>query len=344
MNRRVCRAAALLSLFALPAFGQSAKSGYHLSHKIAAGGEGGWDYLLADAEGRRLYVSRGTHVMVFDMDRDSLVADIPGTLGVHGVALARALNRGFTSNGRDSSVTAFDLRSLQPTQTIRISGRNPDAIVYDAASNRVFTFNGASSNASVIDAGTLKQVGSIELGGKPESGQPDGKGMLYVNIEDKGEVVAIDTKSMTAKARYSIAPCEDPTGMARDARRGRLIIGCGNNLMTIVDEKSGKVIATIPVGAGVDASGFDPETQLAFTSNGEGTLSIIRENDDGTFTLVETVPTQRGARTMALDTKTHRIYLSTAEFGTPPAPTADRPRPRPPVIPGSFTVLVMERR
>jgi hypothetical protein len=343
MSRKICAAAAFVAMFAAPAFAQTSPKGYHLAHKIAAGGEGGWDYLVADADMRRLYVSRGTHVMVFDMDRDSLIGDIPNTPGVHGVALNHQLNRGFTSNGRDSSVTVFDLKTLQPIKTVRISGRNPDAIAYDPASNRVFTFNGASANASVIDANTLEQVGSIELGGKPETGQPDGKGMLYVNIEDKGEVVAIDTKSMTAKARYSLAPCEEPTGMARDAARGRLIIGCGNKLMTILDEKTGKIITTIPVGDGVDASGFDAETQLAFTSNGEGSLSVVRENKDGTFTAVETVPTQRGARTMVLDSKTHRIYLSTAEFGPTPAPTADRPRPRPPMIPGSFTVLVLER-
>jgi DNA-binding beta-propeller fold protein YncE len=317
---------------------------YHVVKSLKVGGDGGWDYLTADAEGRRLYVSRGTHVMVFDMDRDSLIADIPNTPGVHGVALARRLNRGFTSNGRDSSVTAFDLKTLQPISVVRITGRNPDAITYDSVSNRVFAFNGATSNASVIDASTLQQVGTIELGGKPETGVPDGNGMLYVNIEDKGEVVAIDTRAMSAKAHYSLAPCEEPTGMARDKVRGRLIIGCGNSTMAIMDEKTGKLITTLKVGAGVDAAGFDPSSQLAFTSNGEGTLSVVRQNADGTFTSVATVPTQRGARTMALDPKTHKIYMSTAEFGPAPAPTADRPRPRPPMIPGSFTVLVLEMK
>jgi DNA-binding beta-propeller fold protein YncE len=315
---------------------------YHVVKSLKVGGEGGWDYLTADSEGRRLYVSRGSHVMVFDMDLDSLIADIPNTPGVHGVALARRLNRGFTSNGRDSSVTAFDLQTLKPVRTIRISGRNPDAIVYDSVSNRVFTFNGASANASVIDASTLQQVGSISLGGKPEMGQPDGTGMLYVNIEDKGEVVALDTRAMAVKARYPLAPCEEPTGMARDKARGRLIIGCGNSTMAVMDERTGKLVTTLAVGAGVDAAGFDPANQLAFTSNGEGTLSVVREEANGTFTKVATVPTQRGARTMALDPRTHKIYMSTAEYGPAPAPTADRPRPRPPVIPGSFTLLVLE--
>ena len=334
-------ATAVISSF--PVLAQNAGSSYHVAKRIAAGGEGGWDYLVADAQNRRLYVTRGSHVMVFDMDRDSLIGDIPNTPGVHGVALARNLNRGFTSNGRDSSLTVFDLKTLQTEKVVRITGRNPDAIAFDAATNRVFALNGASHDASVVDANTLEQVGSIDLGGKPETGQPDGKGMLYVNIEDKSEVVAVDTKTMQVKARYPLAPCEEPTGMARDAARGRLIVGCGNKLMAVMDEKTGKIITTIPVGEGVDASGFDPATQLAFTSNGEGTLSVIRENVDGTFTSVATIPTQRGARTMTLDEKTHRIYLSTANFGPTPAPTADRPRPRPPMIPGSFTVLVVEQ-
>ena len=343
---RIARAisiSAMALISSSPVFAQNTGSSYHVARRIAAGGEGGWDYLVADAQNRRLYVTRGSHVMVFDMDRDSLIGDIPNTPGVHGVALARNLSRGFTSNGRDSSLTVFDLKTLQVEKVVRITGRNPDAIAFDPATNRVFALNGASHDASVVDANTLEQVGSIDLGGKPETGQPDGKGMLYVNIEDKSEVVAVDTRTMQVKARYPLAPCEEPTGMARDAARGRLIVGCGNKLMAVMDEKTGKIITTIPVGEGVDASGFDPATQLAFTSNGEGTLSVIRENADGTFTSVATIPTQRGARTMTLDEKTHRIYLSTASFGPAPAPTADRPRPRPPMIPGSFTVLVVEQ-
>ena len=340
---RAISISAMALISSSPVFAQNTGSSYHVARRIAAGGEGGWDYLVADAQNRRLYVTRGSHVMVFDMDRDSLIGDIPNTPGVHGVALARNLSRGFTSNGRDSSLTVFDLKTLQVEKVVRITGRNPDAIAFDPATNRVFALNGASHDASVVDANTLEQVGSIDLGGKPETGQPDGKGMLYVNIEDKSEVVAVDTRTMQVKARYPLAPCEEPTGMARDAVRGRLIVGCGNKLMAVMDEKTGKIITTIPVGEGVDASGFDPATQLAFTSNGEGTLSVIRENADGTFTSVATIPTQRGARTMTLDEKTHRIYLSTASFGPAPAPTADRPRPRPPMIPGSFTVLVVEQ-
>ena len=317
---------------------------YHIVKKIAAGGEGGWDYLTADSQNRRLYVSRGSHVMVFDMDRDTLIGDIANTPGVHGVAIDHVHNHGFTSNGRDSSVTVFDLSSLQPIKTVRIKGRNPDAITYDPGTNRVFTFNGGSHDASVIDASSLEQIGTVDLGGKPETGQPDGKGMLYVNIEDKGEVVAVDTRAMQAKARYSLAPCEEPTGMARDAARGRLIIGCGgNSMIAVMDEKTGKLVTTIPAGEGIDASGFDASTQLGFASAGAGNVTVVHENADGTFTTVGTVATQARARTMTVDEKTHKIYLSTAEFGPAPAPTAEVPRPRAPMIPGSFVVLVLNR-
>jgi hypothetical protein len=345
MNRLAAAIAALVcSIVPLAGANSQARGPYHVVRRLAVGGDGGWDYLTADSENRRLYVSRGTHVMVFDMDRDSLVGDIPNTPGVHGVAIDRAHGHGFTSNGRDSAVTVFDLETLQPIRTIRIKGRNPDAISYDPASNRVFTFNGASHDASVIDATTLEQVGTIDLGGKPETGQPDGKGMLYVNIEDKGEVVALDTRTMQAKARYSLAPCEEPTGMARDAARGRLIIGCGgNSMMAVMDERTGKLVTTVAAGEGIDASGFDPASQLAFTSNGIGTMTVAKQNTDGTFSVVGTVETQPRARTMALDAKTHKIYMSTAQFGPAPAATAETPRPRAPMIPGSFTVLVLDR-
>jgi DNA-binding beta-propeller fold protein YncE len=333
-----------MCICAAPATNAQSPAPYHLARSLKVGGEGGWDYLTADAEGRRLYVSRGSHVMVFDMDRDSLIGDIPNTPGVHGVAIASALNRGFTSNGRDSTVTVFDLKTLAPITVIHIKGRNPDAIAFDPASNRVFTFNGGSHDASVIDARTMQQVGTIDLGGKPETGQPDGNGMLYVNIEDKGEVVALDTRAMQVKARYSLAPCEEPTGMARDAARGRLIIGCGgNSMMAVLDEKTGKLVTTLAAGEGIDASGFDPATQLGFGSAGAGNLTVIHENADGTFAVVATVPTQARARTMAVDLKTHKIYLSTAEFGAVPAVTAENPRPRAPMVPGSFTVLVLEK-
>ena len=316
---------------------------YHVVKKIAAGGDGGWDYLIADTSSERLFVSHGTHVVVIDLVRDSVIGDIPNTLGVHGIAFAPALNRGFTSNGRDTSVTIFDLKTLAPIGTVKVTGRNPDAIVFDSFSGRVFTFNGGGANTTAIDAATGVVAGTIGLGGKPEFSVSDGKGTMYVNIEDKSEIVVFDPKGLKVKTRWPLAPCEEPSGMAMDRAHGRLFVVCSNKLMAILDASTGRVITTLPIGNGVDATGYDPATGLAFASNGEGTLTVVHEDSPEKFSLIGTVPTQRGARTMALDAKTHRIYLSTALFGPPPAPTAERPNPRPSVIPGSFTVLVVER-
>ena len=321
---------------------QAATPGYHVIHRINAGGEGGWDYVTVDPDGNRLFLSRGTHAMVIDLGRDSVVGDIPNTLGIHGVALAPELNRGFTSNGRDSSVTIFDYKTLAPIAVVRIPGRNPDAILYDPATKRVFTFNGGTSNATAIDATNGIVVGTVDLGGKPETAVSDG-GKVYANIEDKSEIAVFDPKTLAVLARWPLAPCEEPSGLAIDRVHQRLFAGCGNKTMAVVDMRTGKVVATPAVGSGVDAAGFDPGTQLAFTSNGEGTITVVHEDTPDKYTVVETVPTQRGARTMAVNPKTHRLYTVTAEFGPAPAPTADRPRPRPPMIPGTFVVLELDR-
>jgi DNA-binding beta-propeller fold protein YncE len=316
---------------------------YHVTKKIAAAGEGGWDDLVTDTLSERLYVSRGTHVMVVDLVRDSVVGDIPNTAGVHSIAVAPALNRGFTSNGRDTSVTIFDLKTLAPIKVVKVTGRNPDAIVFDPSSGRVFTFNGGGANATAIDAASGNVVGTIDLAGKPEFSVTDGKGTVYVNLEDKSEIVAFDARSLTVKATWPLAPCEEPSGLAIDRAHGRLFSACSNKLMAVVDAATGRVITTLPIGQGVDGAGFDPARGLAFASNGEGTLTVIHEDSPEKFTVLGNIPTQRGARTMAMDAKTHCIYLSTAQFGPPPAPTPDRPNPRPPPIPGSFTILVVER-
>jgi DNA-binding beta-propeller fold protein YncE len=321
---------------------QAATPGYHVIHRINAGGEGGWDYVTVDPDGNRLFLSRGTHAMVIDLGRDSVVGDIPNTLGIHGVALAPELNRGFTSNGRDSSVTIFDYKTLAPIAVVKIPGRNPDAILYDPATKRVFTFNGGTSNATAIDATNGIVVGTVDLGGKPETAVSDG-GKVYANIEDKSEIAVFDPKTLAVLARWPLAPCEEPSGLAIDRVHQRLFAGCGNKTMAVVDMRTGKVVATPAVGSGVDAAGFDPGTQLAFTSNGEGTITVVHEDTPDKYTVVETVPTQRGARTMAVNPKTHRLYTVTAEFGPAPAPTADRPRPRPPMIPGTFVVLELDR-
>jgi DNA-binding beta-propeller fold protein YncE len=317
------------------------QSSYHV-RKLKVGGEGGWDYVTVDPEGNRLFLSRGTHAMVIDLSSDSVVGDIPNTNGIHGVAVARDLNRGFTSNGRDSSVTIFDYRTLATIGVLKIPARNPDAILYDPATKRVFTFNGGTSNATAIDAANGTVIGNVDLGGKPEAAVVDG-GRIYVNIEDKSEIAVFDPKTLAVLARWPLAPCEEPTGLGIDRAHRRLFSGCGNKIMAVTDMASGNVVASVPVGSGVDGAGFDSATQNAFTSNGEGSLTVVHEDTPDKYTVVETVPTQRGARTMAVSPLTHRIYTVTSDFGPAPAPTADRPRPRPAMIPGTFVVLEVSR-
>ncbi len=329
------------ALYAAPA-GQPAV-GYHVVREIPIGGEGGWDYLAMDAAARRLYVSHGTAVVVLDPDAGRKVGEIDGLSGVHGIALAPELGRGFISNGRSSTVTIFDLKSLAKLGEVKSTGENPDAILYDPATRHVFAFNGRSASATVLDAATGKVAGTIPLGGKPEFATADGKGEVFVNLEDKSEVAAIDARTLAVKARWPLAPCEEPSGMAIDRAHRRLLVGCGNQMAAFVDADSGKVLATDPIGKGVDANGFDPGAGLGFASCGDGTLTVLREESPDRLTVAGNVPTRRGARTMALDEKTHAVYLATAEFGPPPAPTAEQPHPRPTVKPGTFTVLVVER-
>ncbi len=314
-------------------------SGYHLLKKIEVGGEGGWDYLIADSENHRLYVSHATKVVVIDTETDQVIGEIPNTNGVHGIALAAEFGRGFISAGRDNAVTIFDLKTLKTIDTVKV-GKNPDAIIYDPASKRIFAFNGASADTTVIEAESGKVAGTIALGGKPEFATADGKGMVFVNIEDKSEVVEIDSRNLVAKIHWSIAPGEEASGMAIDRKNHRLFIVCSNKKMIILNTENGKVISDLPIGDGTDAAAFDPETKLAFSSNGEGTLSIIREDSQNKFNVVETITTQRGARIMTLDAKTHKVYLPAAQYGPTPAPTADRPRPRAPILPNSFVILV----
>lgn len=316
---------------------------YHVVARVSLPGEGGWDYLTVDTAAHRLYASRGTHVAVVDLDRDSVVGDIPNTSGVHGIVVLRDLNRGYTSNGRDSTVTVFDLETLAPLNTIKVTGRNPDAIAYEPVSRRLFTFNGGSANTTAIDPGSGRVVGTLDLGGKPEFAVSDGRGLMFVNIEDKGELVAFDARTLALQRRWTLASCEEPSGLAIDRARRRLFSVCGNGVMVISDADGGRVITTLPIGAGTDGAAFDPGTRLAFSSNGEGTLTVVHEESADSFAIVGTVPTQRGGRTVALDERTHRVYTVAADFGPTPDPTADRPRPRPPIIPGSVVLLVLDR-
>jgi DNA-binding beta-propeller fold protein YncE len=340
INSRTFRLA--LICFALTAFASAGDSGYHIIKTYKLGGEGGWDYLKLDPDSRRLYISRGTHVIVMDADSGKVVGDIPDTPGVHGVALAPELGRGFTSNGREGTVTIFDLQTLKPITKVK-AGDNPDAILYDPATKRVFTFNGRSQDSTAIDAAKGTVVGTIKLEGKPEFAVSDEKGELFVNIEDKSQLDAIDPNKLEVKSRWPLAPCEEPSGLAIDRKNRRLFSGCDNKLMAVVDADSGKVITTLPIGDGVDATRFDPDTALAFASCGDGHLTVIHEDSPNKFSVIENVPTQAGARTMALDTKTHQVYTVTAEFGPPPAPTPEQPHPRRSIKPDSFVVLVLGR-
>jgi YVTN family beta-propeller protein len=314
--------------------------GYKVLKTYKVGGEGGWDYLTADAAARRLYISRATHVIVLDLDSGKTMGDIADTPGVHGIAIAPGLGRGFTSNGRESTVSIFDLKTLATSSKVKV-GDNPDAILYDPATKRVFTFNGKSQDSTVIDAATGKVLGTIKLSGRPEFAASDEKGTVFVNIEDKSELTAIDANKMTVKAKWPLAPCESPSGLSIDRKNRRLFSGCDNKMMAVVDADSGKVLATPAIGDGVDATAFDDETRLAFASCREGVLSVIREESATKFSEAETVPTQQGARTLALDSKTHNVYVVTANFGPAPPATTENPHPRPAILPDTFVVLVV---
>ncbi len=313
-------------------------SNYHIVKKIPLGGTGGWDYLTLDSFAHRLYITRSTRVTVLNVDTGVVVGEIPNTAGVHGVAIATELNRGFTSNGKTATATIFDLNTLQVIGQVP-TGNNPDAIVYEPASHRVFTFNGRSNSATVFDAKTAKVVGTIALDGKPEFAVADSFGQIYVNIEDKSEVVVLDATNLQVKANWSLKPCLEPTGIAIDRQHQRLFVGCRNKMMNVLDTNTGNIKATLPIGSGTDAIAYDPETQLAFSSNGEGSITVVHEDSPEQFRVVNNVVTQQGARTMALDLKTHKLYLVTAKFQPLSNPI---PGQRPNIIPGSFVVLVLE--
>lgn len=338
----LCLAAACL----LPLSAQTSTrpAGYHVTAKTPLSDSGSfWDYMLADPAHRHLFISHTDHVLVYDMDQGKIVGSIAPTPGVHGIAIAPELNRGFISNGRGNSVTIFALDSLKNLQTVAVTGKNPDAIIYDPASRRVFTFNGGSSNSTVIDATTGKVVGTITLGGRPEYAVPDGKGHVYNNLESTSEMLEIDSHSLKILHRWPMTPCQSPSGLAMDTAHRRLFAGCHNRMMAVIDADNGKVVTTVPIGSGVDANRFDPGTGLAFSSNGEGTITVVREVTPNQFKVLGNVPTQRGARTMALDTKTHDLYTVTAKFGPmPPRKPGQRFR-RPSLVPGSFTLIKVQR-
>jgi DNA-binding beta-propeller fold protein YncE len=328
-----------LAAILLAGMAAAAAPGYHLINTYKLGGEGGWDYLTIDSSARRLYISRGTHVIVIDADSGKQVGEIADTPGVHGIALAPEFNRGFVSNGREGTVSIFDMQTLKTLSKVKV-GENPDAILYDPATKRVFTFNGRSHDSTAIDAEKGTVVGTIKLEGKPEFAVSDGKGGVFVNIEDKNQVDSLDPNKLEVKANWPLAGCEEPSGLAMDRKNRRLFSGC-EKLMAIVDADSGKVVSTQPICEGVDATAYDDETKLAFASCGDGKLTVIQEESPDKFSVAENATTQPGARTMALDPKTHQVYTVTAKFGPPPAATADNPRPRRSIEPDSFVVLVL---
>ena len=332
--------AALLALSLAVSLPMQARAEFHVLRTVMLGGDGGWDYLAFDGVGHRLFITRSTHVMVLDSDSLTVVGDIPNTPGVHGVALVQDAGHGFTSNGRDTSVTMFDLKTLQPLARVRV-GMVPDAITYDSATKRVFVMNGGSGSASAIDPATGTVVGTITLGGQPEEAACDGAGHMFVNLEDTSQVVSVDTRTLKVLGRWSLAPGASPSGIAMDPAHGRLFSTCANSKMVVSDVRKGKVVTTVPIGARVDGAGFDPAKGLAFSSNGEGTLTVVKEDSPDKFSVVANVPTARGARTMTFDPASRRVFTITAQYGTAPPATPDQPRPRAPLVPGSFQLLVL---
>ena len=328
----------IASIAAAPLYG--ADGPYHLLKEIPVGGDGGWDYLSVDTAGRRLYVSHATKVVVIDIDKDVVAGEITNTPGVHGLAVASDLQRGFSSNGRSNTASIVDLKTLTTLSQVD-TGQNPDGMLYEPGRQEVYMFNGRGQSSTVIDAKAGKVVATIPLGGRPEFAAADPKaGRVYNNIEDKNEVVAIDTKTHQVVNHWPIAPGEGASGMAIDVAHHRLFLGCSNKLMVMMDSETGKVVASVPIGQGVDANAFDPGTQFAFSSCGDGTVTIAHEDAPDKFAVVQTLVTERGSRTMTLDPKTHRIYLAAAKYEAPTegAPAGGRGRGR--MVPGSFKILV----
>ena len=320
-----------------------AGGGYHLAQKVPVDGAASYyDYLFVDEPARRLYVSFGGEVVVFDADKLAPAGRLTGLKKVHGIATGEG--RVFVTDGEADQVRVFGAKDGKPIGEVK-AGKNPDAILFDPATKVVYAFNNHGASTTAFDATTLKVVATIELGGAPEFGRSDGKGMLWVNLEDKSEVVRIDTRKHMVSARFPLAPCEEPTGLAFDAKHRRLFVGCGNQKMAVLDADSGHVITTLPIGPGVDATDFDPATGDIFNScgGGAGSLVVIHQDGPDAYQVTEVLATQKRAKTLAVDHKKHRVFLTGGTFGPAPAPTPSQPKPRAPLVPGSFTVFVFEK-
>lgn len=320
-----------------PAAAQDQKTldGYKLAATWKPAGEGHWDYMVVDPAAGRLYIARENRIQVLDTSTGALVGEVSGINGAHGVALVPSLNRGFATSGRDGKVIVFDLGTLKPAADPITAGTKPDAITYDPKTNRVFAMNGQSHDITVIDPASAKVTGTIPLPGAPEFAVPDGTGRLFVNIENKSEIVALDAQAMKVQNEWPLAPGEGPTGLSIDVKGHNLFSGCANGKMIVLDYTTGKVVSAIPIGSHVDATAFDTGNGNAFSSNGDGTLTVARQAFPGLFKVRETVSTKAGARTMALDPKTHAVYLCTADFAPPVTGSNGRPVP----LPGTFVVL-----
>ena len=314
---------------------------YEVTHTYNVGGEGGWDYVIPDPPRHRLFIARQNRVAVIDMNTGRLIAEITGINGAHGTALVPDIGRGFATSGNDSSIVMFDATSYKGLLKIR-AAEDADAIIYDPQSKHVFSFNGDANTATVVDSRRGTVIANIPLGGKPEYGQSSRDGMVYVNLVDSSQVVEIDTKTNTVARRWSTGPCKNPVSMAIDIAHQRLFSGCRSGVMAISDYKSGNVVATVPIGQGVDGAGWDPTLRDAFAANADGTLTVIHQDSPNKYHVVENVQTGERARNMGIDPATHRIYLASAKFGPVPESTATNPRRRPPMLPGSFTVIVVE--
>ena len=330
-----------LTLFGGSALAQKAPAAapYHLLNTIAIGGEGGWDYLNVDPAGERLYVSHGTQVEVVDLKTRKVIGTIPNTPGVHGIDVVPSANRGYITCGRNNTCVVFNLKTLKPIGAPIPTGLKPDALLYDAFSKRVFLFSNDGGKSTVLDANTGAVVGTAELGGDAEAPATDGKGHIFVNIENKSQVIEFNAKTLAVIKRHSVAPGEEPTGLAYDPKTNRLFSGCANEKMVVTDSKTGKQIAVLPTAKGTDGATFDASTNNVIVSNGSGTFTVIHEDTPNKYTVVANVPTASGARTIAIDPKSHHLFTCTADYGPVPAATTENPHPRPSIVPGTFRVL-----
>ena len=341
MRMKMGRPALALLLSVLTA--ADAGPGYHVLKTYVIGGTDGWDYVALDSIHQHLFVARQTRLIVLDPASGKVLGEVTGLNGAHGTAFAYDVDRGFATSGRDSTVTMFNLETYQVLGKLR-ADEDADAVLYDRATNRIYTMNGDANTSTVIDPAAGKVVGTIRLGGKPEFAVSAGNGMLYANLEDKASIAEIDAKALKVVREWPLAPCASPTGLALDGQHHRLFSGCRNRIMAISDVRQGRLLATVPIGAGVDGNAYDSGTGFAFSSNGDGTLTVVGEAAPGKFSVAETVPTMAGARTMTLDPTTHKLYLVGAQFGPmPDSATSGSARRRPPVLPNSFALLVVGR-